>query len=133
MPQAIKIPLLLALFLLSGCQSMGEIKTEKQLKATLHLYNMTIRWGRIENAYQMLQPELLAKTTIPNGFENIRVIGYEVIGEPKPLSETSVTQTVSILYVYRDRQVQRQIMDQQLWEYDQKTESWSRANPIPAF
>ncbi len=124
---------LLLILLLSGCQSMGEIKADKELKASLHLYNMILRWGRIEDAYAMLQPELLAKTTIPDDFENIRVIGYEVISEPTPLSETTVTQTAMILFVFRDRQIQRRIMDTQLWEYDPETNKWARANPIPAF
>jgi hypothetical protein len=119
--------------LLAGCQSMGEIKAGKALKSALHTYNMTLRWGRIENAYAMLQPELLAKTTIPDSFDNIRVTGYEVITGPTTLSETSSTQTVIISFVFRDRQIERQIMDQQLWEYDQENDNWLRANPIPEF
>ncbi len=133
MYKTIKITLLLTMLLLAGCQSMGEIKADKELKATLHLYDMILRWGRIEKAYGMLQPELLAKTVIPSGFDNIRVLGYEVISSPARLSETSATQTAMIRFVFRDRQIEKQIMDQQLWEYDLESNTWLRANPIPEF
>jgi hypothetical protein len=136
MHQITRVSLLLTLLLallLTGCLSMGKTKQENALKSALHSYNMTLRWGRIENAYGMLEPELLAKTTIPTNFSNIRVIGYEVLSGPTNLSETSATQTVAILFVYRDRQIQRQILDQQLWEYNPENETWHRANPIPEF
>jgi hypothetical protein len=119
--------------LLAGCQSLGEIKADKKLKSTLRTYSVVLRWGNIQDAYAMLLPELLAKTTIPDNFDNVRVLSYEVVTGPTALSETSTTQTAMILYVFRDRQVQKRIVDQQLWEYDQETERWSRANPIPEF
>jgi hypothetical protein len=124
--------LLLAMLLLSGCQTMGK-KKQNALEQTLRTYQTTARWGHLDSLYVFLQPELAGKTKLPDGLDNIRVTKYEVLQPAVATEETSTTQSAMIYYLFRDRQVERKLMDHQIWEYDEETNRWFRTNPIPEF
>ena len=119
--------------LASGCKTIQEIKGEDALKATLRSYEANMRWGHPEQAYGFLKPDVPDAEEIPEGLDNIRVTGYQVIRPPAHLSEHVVTQTAVIEYIFRDRQVSRSITDHQIWEFNADEQRWYRTNPVPAF
>ena len=52
---------------------------------------------------------------------------------PIALSEGVVNQTAKISYVLTDRQIERTLMDEQIWEYQAEEKIWYRINPIPEY
>jgi hypothetical protein len=66
-------------------------------------------------------------------YNNVRVLGYEVISKPAPMAENLVSQVVQIRYIYNDTQMIRTIEDRQLWESDADGKIWLRVNPPPPF
>lgn len=124
---------LLLLTTLSGCGMIDEKQSAINLESTLNTYGKVVRWGKIHQLYDFLSPELAAEAVIPEGLDNIRVTGYEVIRDPVKVDESHATQSVSISYILRDRQVEHSIMDEQKWILEPEKKLWYRANPIPEF
>lgn len=116
---------------LAACQSLTERDDADKLTHTLDSYGAAVRWQPLAGIYAFLEPELQPKAP-PEGLDRLRVTGYEVIVPPHKLAEDRVEQTVSIEYVYVDRQVVRKLVDRQLWQRS-ADKRWLRANPIPDF
>jgi hypothetical protein len=108
---------------------------QDELTITVRSYENTIRWGKIPAAYDFLQPDIAATADLPKGLDDIKVTSYERLTGLLPTDEEGrrFRTTASIRYVYIDRQVERSITDQQVWEWDDEAKRWWRANPIPAF
>jgi len=75
------------------------------------------------------------RAEIPAGLDQIKVTGYDRLTGLLPTDEEkrSFRLMASIRYVHLDRQVERNITDQQTWEWDEEAKRWWRTNPIPAF
>ncbi len=128
-----KVALLALLLLLAGCQTFGERQMEIRLEQTLNQYSIAMRWSYLDKAHGFLQPELLESTPLPEEWENIRVTKYDVLQPAAMTDENRASQVVSISYVFRDQQVEKRIMDQQLWVYDEEAGKWYRGNKPPEF
>jgi hypothetical protein len=121
---------------LGGCKTLGSLTqsdAEKSLQATLRAYEATVRWGYPGQAYSFLKPEMQTDLEIPKELDNIQVTGYQVIKPPNRTGEKHASQTAVIKYLYKDRQVERTIIDNQSWEYDKEQDSWARINLIPGY
>lgn len=127
------IPLALLLLSVGGCQTLESRKSNIELEKILSSYQTTVRWGSPEQAYVFLQPEEYARESLPSGLDNIRVTGYEVIRPPAALDEGIVNQVAKISYVLKDRQIERTLVDEQVWEYQTEEKIWYRINPIPEY
>ncbi len=125
--------------LLTGCQSFSPIKAFKDkdkqdtLTQALHSYELTVRWGELSQIYSFLHPDLAKETSIQNNLDNVRVTSYETIKGPTGVSEYQAMQTVRILYIYDDRQIQKTMIDNQEWTYNEDKRQWRRTNTIPKF
>jgi hypothetical protein len=133
------LPALFLTLLFAGCQSLSPMNIFKDkrkqdtLTKTLHSYELTVRWGELAQIYSFLEPDLARQTTRQENLTNIRVTSYEAIKGPAGISETQVLQTVKILYIYNDRQIQKTLIDNQEWTYYEENKEWRRTNPIPKF
>lgn len=125
--------LLVTTLLLGGCQSLGDKKKYDALTLTLRAYENTLRWGDIEQAYGYLRPEQVTDVQIPPGLDNIRLTNYEVIAPKTPLGEHGISQTVLIHYIEQDRQMEKKLTDQQVWEYDPVAQRWHLISKVPEF
>jgi hypothetical protein len=123
------LSLLLAL-MLPACQSLSERDDARKLQETLDSYASTVRWQPLDRMYSYLTPELQPEV-MPDGLDRWRVTGYEIYSPPRMLAKDRVVQTVVIEFIQVDRQVVRNLTDQQLWIH--VDDKWQRANPIPAF
>jgi len=133
---SLKSALLLGtLILLSGCKTLNlmQDKKEENLQETLKAYQSTVRWGYPGQAYNFLRKDLAEKTPVPDNLANISITNYKVIRQPAQVDENRATQTAVIGYIFDDRQIEKSLTDQQLWEYDPETQGWSRINPIPEY
>ncbi|MGD2082945.1 MAG: hypothetical protein PVF91_08270 [Chromatiales bacterium] len=116
---------------LTGCLSSQ--RRDNDLRTTLRKYEATIRWGHIENAYLFRRLEPDERPDIPQGLDNIRVTGYEVVRPPGAPKDDRITQTVQISYLFRDQQVVRTVVDRQTWEYDPDDSRWYLTSAVPEF
>jgi len=118
---------------LVACVAPGTRQDE--LLITIRSYEGTIRWGRIAGAYEFLQPDPDNPVELPAGLDQIKVTGYDRLTPVVPTDEEKhrFRVTSAIRYVHLDRQVERSITDQQIWEWDGEAKRWWRANPSPAF
>lgn len=128
--------LLLSLFH-TACGTIDTVKDKRlgnELQVYLSRYESAMRWGNPQHAYGLLKPELAEQTPLPEGLDNIQISQYLVVSPPVLLNKTTATQTVSISYILVNRQVERSLVDQQMWERkDEDSREWYRANPIPEF
>ena len=113
---------------ISGCQSLSEKNRQDAMEHTLALYANTLRWHGPDK-----QAEFLKDPAAMPAYNNVRVLGYEVISKPAPMEENLVSQVVQIRYIYNDTQMIRTIEDRQLWESDADGKIWLRVNPPPPF
>lgn len=127
------LPIVSLVLALSACVSSGA--REDELTITVRAYESTIRWGKIAAAYDFLLPDIAATAEVPKGLDEIKVTGYDRLTGLMPTDEDRkrFRTSASIRYVHVDRQVERSITDQQVWEWDDDAKRWWRANPIPAF
>jgi hypothetical protein len=121
----------LAALLLWGC--MSERVRQDALQPVLYRYGQVVRWGHMPSAYGMLKPDPASPVKVPEDLQRYRVTGYDVVSPPVQFSEDRVGQTAEIRYVAVDRQVEKVLIDQQVWEWDETLKTWLRVNPIPAF
>jgi hypothetical protein len=120
------------LLALTGCKTLAHGDMPKGLDYRTNAFEDTVRWGSLEEMVVFLKPKQGEVITVQEGLDNIRVTSYETSPLAK-VNETRWIQTAVIKYVLTDRQVVRQLVDQQVWESDDEGETWYRANPVPRF
>lgn len=127
------LPSILLLLFAGGCQTLQKQQADIQFDKVLYSYQNTLRWSGVDRAYVYMKPELLEGQSIPTELDNIRVTAYEVMQPPVPLGEGLMKQSVKIFYVLQDRQIERSLLDEQVWEYQPEDKIWYRISPMPDF
>jgi len=121
--------------LLTACVA-DKVKEEKQrmrLEDVLSHYETTVRWsGEVDKAYSFVKPEALMTAQIPRGLEKVRVTAYDVVQPPIKTQDGTVIQSVRIKYYLADGWREKTLVDDQLWEFDEESGRWWRANIPPA-
>ena len=121
----------LLLWSLTGCQTLGEKHQADVLLETLRKYEAALRWGSMQQAQSFASADI-AKFS-PTRRNDIRIIHYEVVQGPAQVSEVKALQTVLIQYVHESSQSVRELLDQQVWQYDAETQTWALQSPLPDF
>jgi hypothetical protein len=127
------LPILPLLLFLTGCQSIEQRQADISLENTLNRYETAVRWGNLARLYDFLEPELAARTPLPEDLDNIRITHYEVVRGPVKTNPKQALQSASIFYVLSDRQVEHSLIDNQTWRLDESGKRWYRSNPLPIF
>jgi hypothetical protein len=131
MKQPRVVLLILLLWTLAGCQTLGEKQQTNLLVDTLRKYEAALRWGSMQQAQSFASTDI-AKFS-PTGRSDIRIIHYEVVQGPALVSEVKALQSVLIQYVHETSQSVKELLDQQVWQYDDETEAWTLISPLPEF
>jgi hypothetical protein len=118
---------------LPGCKKIEEKRQANDLEATLNSYENTLRWKSIADAYSYRPPEEVARTGIPDGLDQIRIVSYRVKAAPAMLNEVTAAQTVELGYYHQDTQRVKTLLDRQLWNYDMELKIWRLGSDIPEF
>jgi hypothetical protein len=128
-----RIVVLVCFLLLSACQTnpFGDDVPPKLLSQIMS-YEDTIRWGDLHNIYLFASPEARQSTKVQEGLDNVRVTGYDA-SPLRQVNETRWALTAQIAYVLTDRQVVRQVIDNQVWASDDDGKSWYLDSPVPQF
>lgn len=123
----------LALFLLAGCGVVEKDQRAVGLQAATNGYQSALRWGYYDTAYGFLPPNLRKDRSLDSAFVGLRLTGYDVMQPPTMLDRDTATQIVAIDYLYSDRQIVKQLVDRQLWRWDEKEHVWLLASGLPKF
>lgn len=112
-----------------GCGPVKDDAKRNALDNTLRSYRQAIRWGQFPAAAGFIGPDGGAEIDL----SNIRVTGYEVIQQGVIGPDDSAVQLVQIDYVLEDRQRLEQLIDRQLWRYDEQSGAWWLESGLPRF
>lgn len=119
--------------LLAGCAGT---KRKDALTNTLYAYHSAIRWGDIDGAWQLVDPDYREKHPM-SGVERSRYDQYAVSGYREQsggnTGENDYRQVVEISLVNRHTQTQKVMIDQQTWRYDELAETWWLTSGLPDF
>ena len=120
--------------LLAGCTSMTAQSESRALELTLNAYANAIRWGDINQAIPFVDPETLKKRPLTaldiDRYKQVHFASY--IEQPVvPVGPHEVRQIVKISLVNVNTQVERGIVDNQLWRYDEGKKHWLLVSGLP--
>ncbi|WP_242445599.1 hypothetical protein [Chromatium okenii] len=120
----------IAALLLAGCSTVEKDKRANALQAATNGYQAALRWGYYDTALAFLDPQTPPPTI---NFKGLRLTGYDVMQSLRMPDKATALQTVSIEYLYEDRQVVKQLTDQQRWRWDAAHHAWFLQSGLPKF
>ena len=118
--------------LLAGCPTGKIAQTRQQ---TLDQYEKVVRWSQWNGAVDFLAPEYLEENPVSRldveRLDLFRVTSYTVGQVAIAEDGLSLVQVVEIRLYNRTKAVERAIIDQQTWRYDEERERWYLHSGLP--
>lgn len=122
-----------ALVALTACASVHESES-RALETTLFAYGNALRWGDIQQALPFVDPETLKQHPVTaldlERYKQVRIVSY-IEQNPVPAGPHQVRQVVKISLLNVNTQTGRDIIDNQLWRYDETTKHWHIVSGLP--
>ena len=116
---------------LVGCASSGG--DSRKLEQALYTYQSALRWSDIPGAIAFVDPalreELALKDIEARRWEQYQVTGYYV--QSSEMGEDEVKQVVELRLVNRHTQVERSVIDRQVWRWDRSAKAWWLTTALP--
>ena len=127
----ISLMIILLLSSLAGCASSGG--ESRKLEQALYAYQSALRWSDIPGAIAFVDPslreELALKDIEARRWEQYQVTGYYV--QSSEMGEEELKQVVELRLVNRHTQVERSVIDRQVWRWDSSAKAWWLTTPLP--
>ncbi len=116
---------LLLLALLTACSSRGP--DLKDLEKLMDSYAIAVRWGDLDGAYEFVDPKTREARPMSaverERLRQVQVAGYEV-KRSAMIDPERMRQVVEIRLVNRHTQVERIVVDSQVWRWDAPLKRW---------
>ncbi|MBD8526847.1 hypothetical protein [Pseudomarimonas arenosa] len=116
---------------LLGCASDGG--NARKLDQTLYTYQSTLRWSDFAGALSFVDPEqreaLALSDLEARRWAQYQVAGYYVQGSE--ITDDEVKQVVELRLINKHTQVERSVIDRQIWRWDSKAKAWWLTTPLP--
>lgn len=117
------LPLLL--LLLVACSSKGP--SMKDLEILMESYAIAVRWGDLDGAWEFVDPETRKNKPL-TGLERERLQQFQVAGyEVKRtgmIDGDRMRQMVEIRLINRNTQIERIVVDDQVWRWEPEIKRW---------
>ena len=130
----IRIVALLLALTLTACTEVQHQSENRALDLTLNAYANAIRWGDIQQALPFIEPDTLKAHPLSEldlqRYKQVRFVSYTE-QPPVPAGPHEVRQVVKIALLNVNTQTEREIIDNQLWRYDEKTKHWHIVTGLP--
>ena len=127
------VTLVLALAL-TACTEVQHQSESRALELTLNAYANAIRWGDIQQVLPFVDPETLKAHPLSaldlQRYKQVRFVSY-IEQAPTPAGPHEVRQVVKIAVLNVNTQTEREIIDNQLWRYDEATKHWHIISGLP--
>lgn len=125
---------LLTTLLLVACASTNS-SLEKSRSETLKQYEALIRWSEWDGAVNYIAPDYLEENPISrldlDRLRLFRVTSYIVRSTQLYDEGLTMTQAVEIKLFHKSQAVERAIMDEQIWRWDEEREAWLLHSGLP--
>jgi len=119
---------------LAGCGAVTHQSENRALETTLVAYGNAIRWGDIQQALPFVDAQTLKQHPLTpldlQRYKQVRFVSY-IEQAPTPAGPHEVRQVVKISLLNVNTQVERDIVDNQLWRYDETTKHWHIVSGLP--
>ena len=99
---------------------------------TVGAYRSAIRWSHFEQA-AAFQNGVAPPRRATDKLRDVRVIGYDVVREREDKQRGTLHQTVTIRYHHLGDRVEKTIVDEQDWHYDEERGDWVVDSALPSF
>lgn len=121
------------LFSLSGCLPPG--KLEKSRSEAFRQYETIVRWSQWDAAADFVAPDYLAEHPISrlqmDRLRLFRVTQYTIRSVNVLEEGMAATQTVEIKLFNTNQGLERSIIDEQMWRYEESSQRWRLHSPLP--
>ena len=120
--------------LLAGGTAMTAQSEDRALELTRNAEANASRGGDISQAIPFVDPETLKKHPLSQlDIDRYKQVHFATYNEqpPVPVGPHEVRQVVKISLVNVNTQVERSIVDNQLWRYNEKTKHWLLVSGLP--
>jgi len=119
---------------LAGCTEMQHQSESRALELTLNAYANAVRWGDTQQMLAFVDPEMLKTHPLSEldlqRYKQVRFVSY--LEQPAmPAGAHEVKQIVKIAVLNVNTQTEREIIDHQLWRYDEATKHWHIVSGLP--
>jgi hypothetical protein len=131
---AMRAALLLPLVFGAGCGSLATHSENESLATTLQAYANVVRWGDFDQAVVFVDPQTLKDHPLSSidmeRYKQVKVASYNE-QPPVPAGPHEVRQIVEIGVININTQIERSVIDKQLWRYDEKKKHWHLVSGLP--
>ncbi len=110
--------------------SCAEQKRKASLDDSLSMYEKAIRWSAFDKASNYLKQS--GNVDFSN-FEGVQVTSYQPMGRDISDDGQRIEENVRIQYIYQQDQIERSLIDHQVWEYDEEEDRWYLMSTLPHF
>jgi hypothetical protein len=126
------VPALVMLFTLAGCIPS---QLEKSRSEAFRQYEIIVRWSQWDAAADFISPEYLAENPITRlqmeRLRLFRVTQYTIRSVNVIEDGMAATQVVEIKLFNTNQGLERTIIDEQLWRWDENSQRWRLHSPLP--
>jgi hypothetical protein len=120
---------LLTVLVLTACSHDYRLmKLEEQLGG----YGATIRWGLFQRALEYMARD---PNPLPDFRElkSIQVTSYQPVFRKEDSDGKSLRQIVEIRYINMENLLENNLVDEQIWTYDEDKDRWRLESGLPRF
>ncbi len=121
----------LALVLLQGCTSTPD--RLHSLDMSLIGYEKALRWGHEDTLAGFMVSEQSIDVDLIKRFNQIDVAGYNTLGRTLSEDLNRAELTVAIDYIDNESMSVRELIDKQVWVYDDEVGRWLLMSTLPLF
>jgi len=124
----------LCVFFIVGCTGLQEKCRLAQFEDVSSAYEHAIRWGDCDVAKSLRKKRGTDhEAGHVDKVDKIRVTSYELLSINLSEDQLRVHQAVKIRYFNTDQMIEKTLIDEQLWEYDDTEKAWYLQSGLPDF
>lgn len=128
----ILLVILLLVFSLAGCIPP---QLEKSRSEAFRQYEIIVRWSQWDAAADFIAPEYLAEHPISrlqmDRLRLFRVTQYTIRSVNVIEDGMAATQVVEVKMFNTNQGLERTIIDEQMWRYEEASQRWRLHSPLP--
>jgi hypothetical protein len=116
-----------------GCSKIVDIKQKDSFSHSSKAYRQAILWSEFEYAMSFHKTDPQNPIELDPLYKKIKVTGYEEKHHVVNSDVSQIEQTVHIQYYWVDQMLEKNIMVNLLWEWDNNSNTWYLISGLPGF
>ena len=129
-----KVVLASLLYLLPmGCATIADKGIMEEYGRTMDTYETAMRLSDFNTICQYVGPAATSRTDCMQRFDNLKIVGYDVLAVTVARDQRQVEMAVEVQYFFLDRYVVKKRQFDQTWRYSQDLKRWQLTAAPPEF